>query len=177
MKKRLAIAALFTISMQFFCSTVVKAQPCDLPDPKPVMLGLTQVSVRATSTDDAKKALKSIGQKTGPIESQMVSLIKQRVEEIGVEVMSDDPKDLAKSHAELLCNIYTDLMSGTIKIRLCLNELVSLARDPESKIIVTTWQHIANPRSNEVRPMVQTAGTLTEEFIADYLDANPHKKR
>jgi len=176
-KKRLAIAALFTISAQIIFSAPVKAQPCDLPDSKAVMVGLSSVSVRATSTEDAKKALKSIGQKVGPIESQMVSLIKERLDDEGFEVNSDDPKVLGKSHAELLANIYTDQMSGTVKIRLCLNELVSLVRSPENKVICTTWQHTANPRSNETRPMVQTAGTLTEEFLADYLEANPHRNK
>lgn len=175
MKKRLAIAALIALSTQNVALAQLVNQPCDMPDSKAVMVGLKSLSVRATSTEDAKKALKSIGQKAGSIESQMVSLIKERIEDIGLDVDSGNSKDLGKSHAELLANIYTDLMTGSVKIRLSLNELVSLVRTPENRVIVTTWQHCANPRSNEDRPMVQTAGTLTEEFIADYLEANPRK--
>lgn len=176
MKKLSSIAALLVLAINLFVAFPSDAQPANFPDPKVALHGLTAVSIRANSTEDAKKALKSIGVKAGGVESEMAALAKQRLGDIGINV-DRDAKDLGAGHAELLLTIYTDLYSGTVKLSASLNELVALVRPPATKLVVTLWQKSGNPRSDESKPIVQKAGDLTEQFIADYLEANRHTRQ
>lgn len=176
MKNTLAVAILL-ISLAQFISLPAFSQPAAInvmPESKLVLGGLTTVSVRATSTEDARRALKSIGQNAGSIEASMIDLARERLRDIGLNV---DGGGASTGAAELLLTIYTDLRSGTVKLDLSLNELVSPVRTADTRFMITTWQRSANPRSNEAKPMTQTAGMLVEQFIADYLEANPRGKR
>ena len=174
MNKILLIAFVTLLTAIASQNPAARAQlPCDMPDAIAVMHGLKAVALRSSATDDATKALKSVGQSTSKIKKLMTDVARERLSDIGIDVTEDNPKDLGLGHAELLYTIYTDLYSGTVKIALRLNELVTLERTPETKVIVTTWEKSGNPRSNEGKPMADTASALVELFIADYLEANP----
>lgn len=148
-------------------------QPLTFPEPKLLLKGLTEISVRATSTEDARKALKSIGQSSSGIEGHMVSVAREQLADVGIKV----DKQTSKAKAELLFTIFTELTTGTVKIALNLNEMVSILRPSDCKVLVTTWQRQANPRSNEDKPMTATASQLTEQFLQEWLEANPRGKR
>jgi hypothetical protein len=183
-KQKLLIAAMFMLAVQTCAGQPARAEvdvhhsglPVNLPSALTVLKNLKVVAVRATATEDAKKALKSIGQSSGSIESSIVSTAKDRLQDIGLTIDADSASDLGKGHAELLFTIFTDLQSGTVKLNLELNELVSIVRSPETKVSVTTWQQTANPRSNEAGPMAATGAELLERFIGDYIEANPRGK-
>ncbi len=175
MSTKLLIAVLLVISTQLVTISGLEAQPLTWPDSKLVMSGLKKIYVRATSTEDAKRALKSIGENSGKIESDSVAAIKQRLVDIGLEVSGEKPTDQSKSDSELLLTIYTELTSGTVKVGLNLNEMVVLQRSPDSRLILTTWQRWLNPRSDESAPIKRAAISLTDQFIDSYLEANPRK--
>ncbi len=177
MSTKLIIAVLLVVSAQLTTLCRLEAQPQTWPESKAVMRELKSIYVRATSTEDAKRALKSIGENSGRIESESVAAIKERLTDIGLQVSGDKPTDTSKSDSELLLTIYTELTSGTVKVGLNLNELVVLQRSPDNKLILTTWQRWLNPRSDEAAPIKRAAISLTDQFIDAYLEANPRKAK
>lgn len=170
------VITLFSFSAVLLVSFLpVNAQPREFPKPAVVMRGLENVSVRATSTDDAKGSLKSIGQHAGQIESEIIAAAKKRLIDININVNEEQLGDNSKTDSELIFTIYTDLMSGTVKLCLNLDELVTPVRSSENKLIVTVWQKWCNPTSNEAPAIKKAAIELIEQFMDDYLQTNPRK--
>jgi len=175
MRNHLIIAIVLLLATLSPTTGRASAQPVNLPNPAVVMRGLKSIYVRATSSDDAKRALKSIGQNSSKIEADCVSAVSDRLRDIGLRIESQGPSDSSQSYSEALIVIYTDLMSGTVKVGLDLNEQVILQRSPDTTVVLTTWQKWLNPRSNEAEPIKRASVMLVDQFIDDYLETNPRK--
>lgn len=138
--------------------------------------GLDAVNLDVAIGKDAKATLKYTGSHPGAMRGALAQIVKERLELVGIKVVSRKAWADAKSNTSFLVKVGLD-HNANVYLKLSVKEKASLVRSPENVLSLTTWSLVQDPRSNENGPIEDTAGKMTDIFVAEYLQANPDKQK
>ena len=137
--------------------------------------GLRGVEVVAEMSETSATLL----QKDGVGESQLQTRVEAKLRQAGIRVLTQEEGDKAPASPYLYLNINSTQMQGkplfaSVAIALELQERVVLQRGKKTAF-AATWSTatVGTVPADDVRSIYDRVGDLVDEFVNDYLAANP----